>query len=235
MNDVFLTAEWRKLLMVNYIVDPDALKNYVPQRTELDEWNGNCYVSLVGFMFENTKVKGCRIPFHGDFEEVNLRFYVRYRDGSEWKRGVVFIREFVPLPMVTVVANTLYQERYKTIPMRHRWNVDDEKVEVEYRWKRDEWHIIRGVADNDPQIIAEGTEEEFVTQHFWGFSQKHNHTSQYRVDHEMWKAYNLYEYLIAVDFVACYGTGFSFLNKLSPHSVYLTEGSPVTVYRDTRI
>src|SRR5215831_17486814 len=92
----FLRAEWRKLAIANYCVDKKALQKYVPGKTELDTWNGNCYVSLVGFMFLNTKLKGIAIPFHQNFEEVNLRIYVRYKDGHIWKRGVTFIKEIVP-------------------------------------------------------------------------------------------------------------------------------------------
>src|SRR5687767_14935752 len=81
----FLTAEWRKLIMANYIIEPDLLKKYLPLKTELDLWNDKCYVSLVGFMFQDVRVKGLRIPFHVNFPEINLRFYVRYKEGDQWK------------------------------------------------------------------------------------------------------------------------------------------------------
>ena len=90
----FLKAEWRKLAMANYAIDKDILKKYVPAKTELDLWNDTCYVSLIGFMFLNTKVLGLKIPFHINFEEVHLRFYVNYKDGIEWKRNVLFFQNF---------------------------------------------------------------------------------------------------------------------------------------------
>src|SRR6185503_10721641 len=111
-------AGWRKLVMANYAVDPSALAPYLPYKTEIDLWQGTCYVSLVGFMFVDTAVMGVKIPFHVNFEEVNLRFYVRYRDQGEWKRGVVFIKEIVPRAALAFVANTLYNENYETMPMR---------------------------------------------------------------------------------------------------------------------
>ena len=86
MANTFLEAQWRKLAMANYVVDKKILSPYLPHKTELDLWNDKCYVSLVGFMFLDTRIKGFRIPFHVDFEEVNLRFYVRYHDGAECKR-----------------------------------------------------------------------------------------------------------------------------------------------------
>jgi uncharacterized protein YqjF (DUF2071 family) len=94
---VFLSAEWRNLLMLNYEVDPELLRVYVPVGTEIDSFAGKTYVSLVGFRFLHTRLFGkCAIPFHSDFDEVNLRFYVRRREGTTMRRGVVFIREIVP-------------------------------------------------------------------------------------------------------------------------------------------
>lgn len=73
MQNPFLSAEWRNLLMINFQAEPGVLQLYLPYRTELDTWNDTHYVSLVGFMFKNTRVRGLSIPFHRRFEEVNLR------------------------------------------------------------------------------------------------------------------------------------------------------------------
>src|SRR3989344_5216660 len=112
---VFLKAEWNNLIMANYEVPQEILLPYLPKYTELDLFEGKCYVSLVGFLFENTKMLGMKIPFHINFEEINLRFYVKYKSGKEWRRGVVFIKEIVSKPAITFVANTLYNEKYVTL------------------------------------------------------------------------------------------------------------------------
>ena len=131
----FLTAEWRKLIMANYEIDPDILKKYIPAGTEFDTWDNKHYISLVGFMFLKTKLRGVKIPFHSNFPEVNLRFYVRYKCNNEWKRGVVFINEFVPKPAITFVANYLYKERYVTYKMKYKWETED-KLKIGYYWKK---------------------------------------------------------------------------------------------------
>src|SRR5438128_2733543 len=118
MKPVFLTAEWRDLIMANYLVDPGVLQNYLPDKTELDCFEGKYYVSLVGFMFLKVKLRGLTIPFHVNLPEVNLRFYVKYKENDTWKRGVVFIKEIVPKPAVTFLANYLYQEKYATTFMK---------------------------------------------------------------------------------------------------------------------
>ncbi len=168
MSRTFLQAEWRKLAMANYSVDPQILDKYLPYRTEIDLWNGACYVSLVGFMFKNTKVLGLKIPFHVNFEEVNLRFYVRYKDDGAWKRGVVFIKEIVPKPALTLVANTLYREHYETMPMRHSWETAEHSLTVEYQWKKARWNSLKVIADDRSSLIRENSEEEFITEHYWG-------------------------------------------------------------------
>ncbi len=231
MTKTFLQAEWRKLAMVNYAVDPKVLMPYLPSKTELDLFNGKCYVSLVGFMFLNTKLMGFRIPFHTDFEEVNLRFYVRYHDGTEWKRGTVFIKEIVPKFALTFVANTVYKEHYETMPMQHYWEVGSDQLVVEYRWKKQRaWNAIKLRTTLELMDIAAGSEEEFITEHYWGYTKVTDHrTSEYGVEHPRWQVYRTLDATIEVDFGATYGPAWQFLNKLMPASVLLAEGSEIVV------
>jgi hypothetical protein len=232
----FLQAEWRKLLMVNYAIDPDALKPFVPAHTELDFWNGTCYASLVGFMFLNTKVLGMKIPFHANFEEVNLRFYVRYKNANEWRRGVVFVKEIVPRVALTLVANTIYGEHYHTLPMHHTWLETNGTLSVEYRWRLGGWHSIRAVTSTELLSIESGSEEEFITEHYWGYTRLQNgNTAEYGVEHPRWSVYPLQSYSVDVDFCHVYGDVFSSLSTEKPKSVFLAEGSPIKVLRGRRI
>ena len=227
----FLRAEWRKLALANYEVDPEVLKNYLPPKTELDLWNGTCYVSLVGFMFLNTRLKGIRVPFHSNFEEVNLRFYVRYKEGEEWKRGVVFIKEIVPKPALTFVANTLYKEHYHTMPMKHHWETNEKILEVEYQWLFDKkWNTFKVKAERHAMSLLSGSEAEFITEHYWGYT-KYNETTtfEYEVTHPSWEVYPVISSEIDVDFGKVYGEAFGFLSALKPKSVMLAEGSEITV------
>ncbi|MDH4058870.1 MAG: DUF2071 domain-containing protein [Cyclobacteriaceae bacterium] len=230
MAATFLQAEWRKLVMANYPVDKKILEPYLPHKTELDVWNGVCYVSLVGFMFLNTKLKSIPVPFHTNFEEVNLRFYVRYNDKGEWKRGVVFIKEIVPKPMLSFVANTIYKESYETMPMGHTWETIESTLRVEYRWKKKKWNSILVTADLDSSRIAEDSEEEFIAEHYWGYTKiDEKRTSEYGVEHPRWEVYSTKSYSIDVDFGDIYGQAFQFLNFETPSSVFLAEGSEIKV------
>lgn len=230
MAKTFLKAEWRKLIMANYAVEPELLRPYLPYKTELDYWHNTCYVSLVGFLFRNVRIKGIPFPFHTTFEEVNLRFYVRYESGDQWKRGVVFIKEIVPKPAVSFVANTLYRERYETKRMRHVWLESTDKLEVSYSWKRKNWHKIAVEAYKKPNVIIPGSEEEFITEHYWGYARfAEKITNEYEVAHPKWKIYPLRSYSIDVDFKQAYGAEFAFFNELKPKSVFLAEGSEIEV------
>jgi uncharacterized protein YqjF (DUF2071 family) len=231
MASVFLTAEWRKLAMANYPVDPASLRPFVPPRTELDHWQGETFVSLVGFQFLRVRVKGWRIPFHTDFPEVNLRFYVRYKEEDKWKRGVVFIREVVPLPAVSMTANALFRERYLSLPMRYEETRNGE-LKVSYAWKyKGHWNSLAVKTATQQQPLAAGSQEEFITEHFWGYAQGGgDRTGEYQVAHPRWDIYPVTEFDIDCDFNALYGPQFAELSLRKPQSVFLAEGSPVEVY-----
>ncbi|WP_158796962.1 YqjF family protein [Pedobacter sp. L105] len=227
----FLTGEWRKLAFANYIIDKELLTPYLPVGTELDLWNGDCYVSLIGFLFKNTKLLGFSIPFHANFEEVNLRFYVKYKDGDSWKRGVVFIKEIVPKFALSVVANTIYNENYETMPMTHSWTEEEEQRTVEYRWRcKNEWQSFEVTANKGLSEIAANSEAEFITEHYWGYARySASKTNEYEVRHPKWAQYKVKHFKIAVDFGLTYGQNFEFLNRQKPTSVMLAEGSDISV------
>jgi uncharacterized protein YqjF (DUF2071 family) len=224
----FLTADWRKLIMANYEVDEELLQPLLPACTETDTWEGKTYVSLVGFMLNNTKVRGIKIPFHINFPEVNLRFYVRYKEKSEWKRGVVFVREIVPRAAITFVANNLFREKYITLPMQYSIS----PTHVKYRWKYlNVWNSIEAKTNGDKCQLIAGSKEEFITEHFWGYSHMGAGVmGEYQVEHPRWDICPVESYIIQCDFEKLYGNTFGGLNGREPQSVFLAEGSPVAVY-----
>ncbi|MEO0334253.1 MAG: DUF2071 domain-containing protein, partial [Bacteroidota bacterium] len=133
---IFLTAQWKYLLMANYAVDPSVLKSYIPRSTELDYFQGQTYVSIVGFRFLNTKLLSISVPFHRDFTEVNLRFYVRYQTAEGWRRGTSFISEIVPKPAIAWIANLVYHEHYTYAPTQYWIDHQEDELSIEYTWKR---------------------------------------------------------------------------------------------------
>lgn len=233
----FLKAEWRRLSLANYEIDPHILKPYLPYKTELDEWNGVNYVSLVGFMFIDTKILGIKIPFHINFEEVNLRFYVRHKKDNEWRRGVVFIKEIVPKHAITFIANNLYKEHYETMKMNHLWKEQEDSLITKYEWeyknKVNSFIIESGKTKLE---IEHNSEAEFITEHYWGYTKiNEQKTYEYEVTHPKWERYEIRNSEIDVNFGEVYGNEFSILNKLKPKSIMLAEGSEITVENKRKI
>ncbi|WP_035337519.1 DUF2071 domain-containing protein [Dokdonia sp. PRO95] len=233
----FLTAAWRQLAFINYEVDPALLEPYVPHGTELDFYEGKCYVSVIAFMFMDTRIKGVKIPFHVNFEEVNLRFYVRRKDGGVWKRGAVFIKEVVPKPAISIVANALYNESYETLPMRHKWDITSEDRKISYGWKKDnKWQSIDIEAAVASQPIDQHSEMEFIAEHYWGYASPSKvKTNEYEVTHPRWNHYPIKKATFDIKFETMYGAKFSFLQAQEPASIYLIEGSAITIEGKTVI
>lgn len=227
----FLKAEWKNLALFNYEVDAKILEKYVPAGTEIDLWNNRCYVSLVGFMFKNTKVLGLKVPFHVDFEEVNLRFYVKRFENGEWKRGVVFIKEIVPKKAITFIANTLYQEHYETQKMRHQIIENTTTNTFIYQWKSNEkWNTIELETKKDLTKIGIDSDAEFITEHYFGYTKiTKDLTFEYEVQHPRWEQYEVLHHNIDIDFEKTYGEDFKFLQNIKPTSVFLAKGSKITV------
>lgn len=235
MPNVFLTARWQDLIMANYSVHPDILQPHLPAGVELDRWQGQVVVSLVGFLFLDTRVRRIGIPFHRNFEEVNLRFYVRRREEGEWRRGVVFVSELVPRRAIAWVARTLYGEPYRRVPMRHHHFVKPDERELAYRWRLGGRSHQLGVrADLEKQPIGAGSEEEFIFEHYWGYTRRRDGlTTTYQVEHPRWNVYPVKSFQVDCDFGLLYGPEWATFLDREPRSVFLADGSAVQVREGT--
>lgn len=229
----FLTARWHNLVMANYVVEPELLENRVPKGTSLDFHDGKLFVSLVGFMFLDTRVLGFPIPWHINFEEVNLRFYVKRETKTEVRRGVCFVKEIVPRFAIASVARNLYGEPYETWQMSHA----EKEKEVTYAWEKygvkNRLHV--EVAENlgVPPADSEG---EFIIEHYWGYTKRgETRTDEYKVEHPKWELYKINYAEIDVDFGKTYGSEFTFLNEQEPASILLAKGSEIAVYKGEKI
>lgn len=234
----FLTAEWRYLLMLNYEIDPQILASRVPAGTELDLWSGKAYVSMVGFQFLHTRLRGIAIPFHRNFSEVNLRFYVRRQSGNEWRRGVAFIKEIVPLPAVSLVARWVYNENYVTLPMRDRIELaaTQDRGSVTYSWKWcGAWANLSAEVGGASAAATPGSEEEFITEHYWGYTaQRDGGTIEYGVEHPKWRIWPTTSSRFDCDISSLYGAEFVDALSGTPKSAFVADGSEIVVRQGTR-
>jgi uncharacterized protein len=229
----FLTARWSRLAMINYEVDPALLGSRAPRGTEVDTWNGRCFISMVGFQFLDTRVLGIAVPFHRNFVEVNLRFYVRRTVNDEVRRGVVFVKELVPRRALAWVANIVYHESYQALPMSSQ----DTGTRVEYSWRpgprTDRMSV--SIAGESYQPSAH-SEESFITEHYWGYvTQRDGSTVEYRVEHPPWRVWRGRDSTLECDVAALYGEAFAPALAGTPSSCFLAEGSEVVVRRGRKL
>jgi uncharacterized protein YqjF (DUF2071 family) len=232
----FLVADWRYLVMLNYDVDPAILHALVPRHTELDLWNGRAIASVVGFRFLRTRLLGIPIPLHRNFEEVNLRFYVRHTtpDG-EVRRGVVFVRELVPRLAIALTARMAYNEPYLAVPMRSVAPAKPVEApgRISYEWKTGaRWQHVAAAAVGDATLPSPASEEAFITEHFWGYTrQRDGGTVEYEVAHPRWRVWPATDASLDADVPRLYGSSFARALAVPPVSAFVAEGSEVTVYR----
>jgi uncharacterized protein YqjF (DUF2071 family) len=235
----FLRAGWHHLLMLNYPADASALAPYMPAGTELDLWNGQAYLSVVGFMFLNVRVRGIPIPFHRNFEEVNLRTYVRRWDGAAWRRGVVFIKEIVPRWMIACLARRVYNENYVSMPMRHELMLPTASANgiVRYEWSfGDRWHSVSASIEGEPSALVPGSEAEFITEHYWGYCrQRDGSTLEYGVEHVPWRVWTASDARLDCDVSAIHGAEFVPFLSAPPTTAFVAEGSPIVVRQGVQV
>lgn len=236
----FLTAEWRWLALLQYEIGARELLPLVPPGTELDPWCGRHLVSLVGFRFLDTRLRGLPIPCHRSFTEINLRFYVRRRAEEGWRRGVVFVREIVPRAAIAAVARSVYHEPYVARSMRSR--VDMELAlggaagRVSYEWRSKGWCEIAATTAGPPELPAADSEAAFLTEHYWGYTrQRDGGTAEYRVSHPAWRVWGTAGVELRGEVASEYGPRLGEILRGKPLSAFVAEGSAVEVFPGRRL
>jgi hypothetical protein len=228
MTEPFLTAEWSNLCIVTYAVEPGFIGRVIPSWLEPDTRDGHAFVSLVAFQFLKTKVLGISWPGFRSFPELNLRVYVKHGD----KRGVYFIREFVPQPLVAWLAKSLYNEPYLAAPLTDAVTRFDEKIEARYQLAyggRLNTIAVRG--SKQSYRPAEDGPEHFFKEHSWGFGQtRTGRPLLYEVTHPVWDIYPLESLAVDLDWSVVYGPEWNFLQAASTYSVVFAKGSGISVF-----
>jgi uncharacterized protein YqjF (DUF2071 family) len=242
---VFLSARWQALAMVNFAIEPALLEPLVPRGTTLDFFGGVAYLSVVGFLFRDTRLLGLPVPWHINFEEVNLRFYVQRTVGHEVRRGVCFVKELVPRWAIANVARWSYNEPYQALAMRS--DVDLPAITaaeesaashaVSYGWKtRGNWTGFQIKTHGPRKAMQPGSLEEFIAEHYWGYCrQRDGGTVEYEVEHPPWNVWQANADAWQGDVPGFYGEPWASALRPPPSSAFLADGSAVKVFRPTRI
>lgn len=232
MSRPFLTATWQHLLFANYEADRALVQRYVPRGTELDLLDGRALVSIVAFRFLQTRLLGVPVPLHRDFDEVNLRAYVRRKEKGGWRRGVVFVRELVPKPAIAWTARLAYNEPYRAVRMRHHLAIDPNTGgSVQYEWRQaGDWHSVRGEVHGRPQSVDPDSAIGFITEHYLGYTpQRSGRTVEYTVSHPRWNVWDGARVDFRCNVPAVYGAEWSEALGTAPWSAFVCDGAPVSI------
>jgi uncharacterized protein YqjF (DUF2071 family) len=224
--------------MLNFEMDPGVLLPLVPAGTTLDPWQDRALVSVVGFRFLDTRLRGLPIPGHRDFDEVNLRFYVRREVGGEVRRGVVFVRELVPRAAIAWLARRAYNEPYRAVPMRSTVPAAGAPPgRLVYAWRiGGRWQHVAATAVGEAAVPPSDSEAAFITHHLWGYTrQPDGGTLEYEVEHPRWGVWRAEAPALEADVAELYGPAFVPALERPPVSALIADGSPVVVFRPRRV
>lgn len=235
----FLSADWKTLVMLNYRIDPAIVRPLVPPGTELDAFNGQHYISMVGFRFLNTRVMNRRIPFHTNFDEVNLRFYIRKKGPEGWRRAVAFVKEIVPRWAIAAIARRIYNENYVAMPMRSTVELPTDKGigRAVYRWRHGKsWHELGATFTGAPTLPKPDSEAAFITEHYWGYVTQHDGSVvEYEVKHPSWNVWLAETSWLHCNVANLYGEQFVEPLNRPPVSAFVAEGSSISVSKAAKV
>ena len=154
------------------------------------------------------------------------------------KYGAAAYSEIVPKPALTFVARTFYNGNYVTMPTSHRIVESGAGISVSYNWgPRSASHSLDVQARDEPvTLIREGTEEEFIAEHYWGYAvRRDGGTLEYEVEHSRWRTWRVDSAQLNCDVERLYGSEFADSIGAIPDSALLADGSHVLVRRGIRI
>jgi uncharacterized protein len=227
---MLLTADFRYLVFLNYRVERELLESRVPTGVELHLLNGDPYISLVAFLFENLQVQGLPAPFHQKFEEVNLRFYVKQKGSTQEKHGVTFIREIVPKTLMAAAARFIFNEKYISLPMAHVLT-PGEVQSLEYTWNTDKQkNFVRGSFKNEWEEPEKTSTEYWLMKRPYGFTAtREGETQEITMEHPDWRITPVLDLSCEFDIPESFGIEFVPFLTLKPASAFIAEGSQVEV------
>jgi len=98
------------------------------------------------------------------------------------------------------------------------------------------WHALKATMRGEPCLPAQGGEEEFTIEHYWGYTARRNGTShEYEVRHSPWRVWRATNSTIDIDPGKVYGEAWSDLLDRPPTAVMVAEGSPIRVFVGQRV
>jgi len=116
--------------------------------------------------------------------------------------------------------------------MGHRLEMETPREFAEYQWQLNgNWCKLRAEARGTPAHPAEGSVEQFITEHYWGYStQRSGGCMEYHVAHPPWRVWATTAAGFEGDAGALYGPELAAILQRRPDSTFIDDGSPAIAY-----
>ncbi|MDO7170780.1 YqjF family protein [Mariniflexile sp. AS56] len=227
-TNTFMTGNWQDLIMTTFEIDQAILEPYLPKDTEIDLYNNKALLSMVAFTFKKVSFFGFRVPMHQNFGQINFRFYVKSKiDGT---KGVVFIKEFAPKPLITLVANLFYNEPYYFKNIHYTKFQKNNETTLEYSYNGAKIHA-KAVLETTPP--TKNTINYFIVDRYVAFIKtKRSKTLQYQIKHKPWLLYNIQDSYFDNDLLKLLPNAFKNLKHVATCFV---DGSFVAVEKGVKL
>ncbi len=230
----FMKARFADLVAINFHVDEKILLPLVPPGLELDHFNGEAYVSLVAMMLRGAKVWGLPFSIVPSTPELSLRFYVKHIHDNKVDKGTCLIKDYVAGSTAAWFLESQFQSAFSKLKMKQTASGfgKGETPEVEYQWKVDEnWNKLRVRARSRIQKTGDGTKVGFILDHFNYYGRHDGRTLAYRVERPRWDVWDAAQANFTCDVQRLFGKSFVRPLAKRPASVFVTSGSPVTIFK----
>ncbi|WP_132051609.1 YqjF family protein [Pseudocnuella soli] len=176
--------EWNRALFLHWKVPQDLLRPLVPPGLELDMHNSETWVSLVAFTMEQIRPRGLpAVGFVSNFEEINLRTYVRVDN----KPGVYFLSIEAGNGLFAFIARNLSGLPYETAAMLRRNGANQPYTSIN---KRRDFQLQASFKIGSGQSQKSAL-DHFLTEKYCLYLQKGNTIYRYDIHHRPWNLYTV--------------------------------------------
>jgi uncharacterized protein YqjF (DUF2071 family) len=104
-----MEQKWHDLLFAHWSAPADALRRLIPEKCELDTFDGQAWISVVPFTMSGVRLRGTpAIPWLSAFPELNVRTYV----SAGGKPGVWFFSLDAANPVAVEIARCWFHLPY---------------------------------------------------------------------------------------------------------------------------
>ncbi len=233
-----IKAKFSEMVAVNFQIDQRILQPLVPKGLELDFFNGETYVSLIAMMLRNVKAWGLPFSIIPSSPELSLRFYVRRPGDGESAKGTCLIKDYISGSTAAWYLESQFKSDFSKLKMKYKNSGfgEHETPEVEYQWKVDDhWNKLRVRARSRIHKTERASKVGFILDHFTYFGTYKGRTLAYRVERPTWNIWDAAQANFTCDVKRLFGDAFVKPLSKRPASVFVTAGSPVTIYKPVEV